>query len=262
MQEPQKILAALGLSPSEVTTYLAMLHGALSAHEIIKVTRQKRPTVYYALGCLEKRGLVSKSGLEGEHRFATEPLARLKTIVAERTKEAAALGAALDELLPTFVLSTAVTDKKPHVAFFEGVDAVKNVIMETLYCREKHIYTIAPHNNFFNQLSKEFVASYVSARVSRKIKTKTLWEQAIATNVFEQYYADLSEVRILPAIMKDRFATTIFLYDDKVLYISSLKNAYSILIHSKEHHDTMKACFDGLWVSSKKHAEEQQKTKK
>ena len=87
MQEPRKILQQLGLSESEVEVYLAMLQGLISAREIIKMTRQKRPTVYYALSCLEKRGLISKTGKEGARRFALEPLERLQTIAEGKTKE-------------------------------------------------------------------------------------------------------------------------------------------------------------------------------
>ena len=57
MQEPRKQLLDLGLSDSEVTVYLAMVSGVRTARDLIKTTRLKRPTVYYALGCLERRGL-------------------------------------------------------------------------------------------------------------------------------------------------------------------------------------------------------------
>ena len=70
MQEPRKHLTDLGLSDSEVTVYLAMVSGARTARDLVKVTRLKRPTVYYALGCLERRGLTSKKGLGGDKNFS------------------------------------------------------------------------------------------------------------------------------------------------------------------------------------------------
>jgi hypothetical protein len=66
-----------------------------------------------------------------------------------------------------------------------------------------------------------------------------------------QYYEGVSEVRILPKIMHGKFHTTIFIYDDKTVYVSSKKQSYCVVITSQEHADTMQAWFEGLWASSK-----------
>jgi len=255
MQEPRTILNKLGLSDSEIDAYLAMIQGARSAQEILKVTRLKRPTVYYALNCLEKRGLVSKPSTDGEKRFTLEPLSRLKTIAEEKKSESEKLTSELNSLIPSFEIGEA-SDKKPAVSFFEGVEAVKNIIMETLYCKDKHINNIFPDNNFFWQLENtEFVEHYVEERARRNITTKNLWEKGIEDSAFDKSFFNdfpktFTQSRILPNIMQGKFATSIFLYDDKTLYISSIKNSYAVLIKSKEHHDTIQAMFDGLWSTA------------
>ena len=215
------------------------------------MTRQKRPTVYYALSCLERRGLISKTGKEGIRRFAVEPLQHLETIVEGKTKEVVELMADVKNIIPLLGAREMSFDKRPRVAFFEGAEAVKNVIMGSIYCREKQIDSVVPRENFFWQIGKVFVSRYVEARIERRIKTRNLWEQPIEKAIVEKYYQGLSEIRIVPPIMRDKFLTTVFLYDDKTLYVSSLKNGYCIQIVSQEHHDTMKAWFDGLWAGSK-----------
>ena len=254
MQEPRTHLLSLGLSDSEVTIYLAMVSGARTARDLGKVTQLKRPTVYYALSCLEKRGLVSKSGLEGDKRFSLEPLERLTIIAEEKARESAKLTENIEALIPTLTADISPANQRPVVSFFEGVEAVQHVIMEMLYCRNKQIYSVVPDHNFFWQIGPDFVQAYIDERRSRKIKTKNLWESPITTKLIKQYYEGFSEVRILPKAMKGKFKTTVFLYDDKTLYISSMQNAYCVLIRSQEHHDTMRAWFDGLWSGSKPHA--------
>jgi len=249
MQEPHAILARLGLAESESAVYLAMLRGARTARDIMKITRQKRPTVYYAIGKLEERGLVRDTG-RGDERYAPEPPERLSTIVATRKKELDALAAEVKELLPSLTMRAHGAEKRPHVAFYEGAEAVKGVIMETLYCRGRHIDSIAPKDNFFWQVGHGFADAYVGERSARKIRTRNLWESPIDAKLRKRYYAGLSEIRLLPKVVQGRFATTVFLYDDKVLYISSLENAYALLVTSQEHHDTMTAFFDGLWAGS------------
>lgn len=253
MQEPRSHLLSLGLSDSEVTVYLAMVGGARTARDLQKLTELKRPTIYYALGCLEKRSLISKTGLEGDKRFFLEPFDRLKTIAQEKSQEATRLQQEITGLIPFFASSTKPANQKPTVAFYEGTEAVKNVVMEVLSSKKKKIESIAPDNNFFWGVGSEFVKRFVSERSRRGIVTRNLWESKVKPEVIQMYYSGPSEVRILPPSMKDKFSTVIFLYDDKTLYVSSLKNSYCVLITSQEHHDTMQAIFEGLWGASKKH---------
>jgi sugar-specific transcriptional regulator TrmB len=253
MQEPRKHLLDLGLSDSEVTVYLAMVSGARTARDLVKVTRLKRPTVYYALGCLEKRGLTSKNGLSGDKSFTLEPINKLSVIAKEKTLETSKLQKHIEELVPLLTATTTINGEKPTVAFYEGVDAVKNTIMEMLYCKSKKINSIVPKRNFFWQIGQDFVELFVEERRERGIRTKNLWEESVDSKVLKQYYEDLSQVRILPEIMRGKFSTSIFLYDDKTLYVSSKDNSYCLLVTSKEHTDTMQALFDGLWSISVEH---------
>ena len=253
MQEPRKNLLALGLSDSEVTVYLAMVSGARTARDLVKITSLKRPTVYYALGCLEKRGLTSKTGMVGDKNFSLEPIEKLAIIAKEKALEISKLQNNIDEMIPALSAISSPVNQKPTVAFYEGVDAVKNTIMEMLYCKSKRINSVAPKQNFFWEIGQDFVELFIEERIKRSIKTKNLWEAPISKWLINQYYKGLSDIRILPEIMHGKFKTTIFLYDNKTLYVSSKNNSYCVLITSKEHTDTMQAWFDGLWSVSKTH---------
>ena len=251
MQEPRKHLINLGLSDSEVTVYLAMLAGARAARDLQKTTRLKRPTIYYALGCLEKRGLISRTCREGDKRFSVEPLERLNVLANVKVLDAMKLKDDIGSVIPTLKSDVAPIDQKPTVAFFEGVDAVKNVIMDILYCKNDTINSVAPKENFFWQVGEGFVKSFVEERIRRGITTKNLWDAPVDQKTLRRYYSDLSEIRLVPEVMRGKFSTTVFLYDDKTIYISSIKNSYCVVLTSQEHHYTMQAWFDGLWQASK-----------
>ncbi len=253
MQDPRKNLLDLGFSDSEITVYLAMVSGARTARDLVKVTRMKRPTVYYALGCLEKRGLIGRTGLEGDKKLSLEPIEKLSILMKEKALEFSKLQNQIEEMIPVLEAQSAPVGEKPTVLFYEGTDAVKNAIMEILYCKSRSIYALVPKENFFWQTGKDFVELFVEERVKRKIKVKNLWENSISKELMKKYYEGLSEVRILPEVMHGKFQTTIFLYDDKTLYISNKKNSYAVVIASKEHTDTLRAMFDGLWSVSTPH---------
>ena len=254
MNEPEKYLKELGLTESEITVYLKMVAGATSARDLIKTTKMKRPTVYYALNSLEKRGLVSKSGKEGDATFIIAPYERLVSLAKSREDEAYRLTEKISELVPIFNASSVTNSEKPEVSFFEGIRAVKNVIMDIMYTQDKHIDLIVPAETFFWSFGEEFMGNYISERRSRNIKTRDLWEVETDSKKFQKYYSTLSHVRILPDTMKHKFKTTIFLFDDKTLYVSSSVNSYAVLIKSKEHRDTISAMFDGLWEISRPHS--------
>ena len=133
MTEPTKQLAGLGLTESEITVYMAMLSGARTARDLVKITGLKRPTVYYAIGCLEKRGLLGKTGKEGDGKFFLEPVEKLQSLAEEKLRESTQVHKSISELIPFLVSQTERSDNKPTVAFFEGKEAVKRTIMDMLY---------------------------------------------------------------------------------------------------------------------------------
>lgn len=251
MNNPELYLKKLGLTESEITVYLRMVAGALSARDLMKTTKMKRPTIYYALNSLEKRGLVSKSGKESDFTFTLAPFERLLAIAKEQEDEAVVLTEQIGELLPGLIHASGESLEKPHVSFFEGIDAVKHVVMDVMYTKSKKVSLIVPEDTFFWGFGEEFIRKYIEERRSRNITTRNLWDMQISAIEFKKYYSTFSETKILPAIMKGKFKTTIFMFDDKTLYVSSYKNCYAILVTSKEHTETMRALFDGLWSVAK-----------
>lgn len=254
MNEPEVQLKKLGLSESEITVYLRMAAGAVSARDLMKTTKMKRPTIYYALNSLEKRGLVSKNGKETDATFSLAPFERLMALAKEKENEAMYLTEQISELVPALSNLGKSKMEKPTVSFYEGVDAVKHVIMDVMYSKSRKVDVIAPAKNFFWGVGREFLTKYVEERRRRKIVARNLWEVEIGTMEFSEYYSDFSEVRMMPDVMKNKFTTTIMLFDDKTLYISSYENAYAIMVNSQEHKDTVSALYEGLWAIAKKHS--------
>lgn len=242
-------LAQLDLSEAEIDVYLAMVQGALAARDIVQVTGRSRPTVYYSLTSLERRGFISKTGLEDDKRFRVEPLKRLKTIVEAKQADLISLDKQTDEFIAHYKQAR-TGDHKPQISFYEGVEAVRNVIMETIYCKSKHIDSLVPTNNFFWQLGPEFVQRYVAMRQKHRINTKNLWGTSIDPKEISKYY-DKAEIKMLPLGVGESFESTIFMYDHSVLHISSLSSGYGLLVQSKEHFDLMQAMYKVVWQVSK-----------
>lgn len=246
MNTIEQTLEKVGLSPAERTIYHALLSGASSVKEIMKESGQKRPTVYYCLNSLLSLGLVSKTGIDYGGLYKLEPLEKLVLLVEGRIEsEKKLLGnvKALDMLFQKKLGKK----KRFAVSYYDTDQAVREAVMYSAYAKEKLIRSIVPGANFFHDTGIDFVLRYVNEKNARSVKTKALWEDIPLKRVMDTYYDAHSSIRQLPLGMHNEFETTIFIYDNKTLYIGPKKEHYAILIESEDHARCMKALFENTW---------------
>lgn len=242
-----QILKDTGLSPAEISVYGALLDGLKSVQEIIKTTGEKRPTIYYSLNSLEKRGLVSKTGKDYGNKFQIEPVDKLLELVEKNIRRQDVLLEKIKQLKDYYPRDE--TKRKILVSYFDNLESIKSTIFYSLYSKDKKIRTIVPGNNFFHQVGADFVEEYVNQKIKRGVKTQALWEDIPDKKTIDKYYRD-SMIKQLPLEMHNTFETTVFIYDDKTLYIAPKKEHYAVLIQSYEHSKMMRSLFDVIWKNS------------
>jgi sugar-specific transcriptional regulator TrmB len=246
-EEIKKILEEVGLSPAEISVYVSLLDGIQSVQEIIKITGEKRPTIYYSLNSLEKRGLVSKTGKEYGNKFQLEPIDNLLELVSKNIRKQNELLEKTKKLKDFYPKNN--PKEKVLVSHFDNSEAIKTAVFFSLYGKSKTIRTIVPANNFFHEMGKDFIEEYVNEKTKRDIKTKALWEDIPSKKIVKDYYSD-SKIKQLPIDIHNSFETTVFIYDDKTLYISPKKENYAVLIQSKDHAKMMVSIFENIWENS------------
>jgi HTH-type transcriptional regulator, sugar sensing transcriptional regulator len=241
------LLEEIGLAEAESAVYIALLDGAQSVSEVIKQTGEKRPTVYYSLNSLEKRGLVSKTGKEYGNKFQINSLKQLETIVQNNVREQEVLLEKTKKLITFYPKNT--KQSKSLVSYFESLESIKLAIFSSLYAKEKRVRSIVPAQNYFHEMGQEFVLEYVKEKQKRKLKTIALWEDIPNKSTLSNYY-DGANIRQLPIDMHNSFDTTIFIFDNKTLYVSPKREQYAVLIQSEAHSKMMKAMFDNIWSNA------------
>lgn len=249
VEQPER-QAVLGEDPSHRDRHVG--DGAVARlAESLAATHVKRPTLYYALRQLKDRGLLHTIPSYGTPRLQAEPLEKLLAMIDLRHAELNALAEEFREWIPKLEKSSRPQEGVPVVTFYQGEAAMKQIVMETLYASSRHIDSIAPKDNFFWQVGQVFSQRYIAERLARKITTRNLWEEPLKPEILARSYRGVSEIRLLPQILHGRFRSTVFLYDQSVMYISSLQSGYVLLVTSKEHAELMHAMYDGLWEISK-----------
>lgn len=246
MHDANALLASLGLTKTEIAVYRAgLLLSPASATELSRKTGIKRPTVYHALETLMQKGLVAKKGSGARLAFTMAAPTQLKSLVDRQIDKLERRKTTIDELVP--FLTKHAAPSKVDVAHYEGLEGVRAVVEEALYCRSRHWDIVAPKENFFSQFDKAYAKYFLETRGRRGILARSLWEKGLPRHILSERELHMRNPRWLPDAMKGAFASLIILFDDKVAIISSFDALSAILIRSEEINATFKAMFEALW---------------
>jgi sugar-specific transcriptional regulator TrmB len=246
MTDAASLLAALGLTKTEAAIYRAGLaRSPASATELSRKTGIKRPTAYHALETLMQKGLAAKKGAGARLAFSMTPPAALKNLVDRQIDRLERQKSAIDDLVP--LLARNAAPASADVAQYEGLEGVKAVVEEALYCRSRRWDIIAPKENFFSSFDRAYAKYFLETRARRGITARSLWEKGLPRHVLSAEEIRQREPRWLPDAMKGAFKSLIILFDDKVAIISSYDALSAILIRSDEIRATFTAMFGMLW---------------
>lgn len=251
MDKIKKILKNIGLTETEMDIYLSgLMYSSVGVSELEKQTRIKRTTIYHALNTLMQKGLAAKKESSGKLAFTMTKPENIQRLIEKEIKMLQSQQKELDEIIPLLSQRMAEKEGKMSVSHYEGEGGVKLVIEEALYCKSRHWDIIAPAKNYFSEFNKEYAKYFLETRRQRNLTARSLWEYDFSRRILTREEIKQRNPRYLPEIMHSKFKSVIIIFDDKVVFISSLKELSAIMIQSEEIKNMMSAMFEGLWVNS------------
>ncbi|MFA6424071.1 MAG: helix-turn-helix domain-containing protein [Candidatus Magasanikbacteria bacterium] len=246
-----QLLESVGLSKTESDIYLAGLGiFNISANELSQKTDIKRPTVYHALSTLSAKGLVSKKIQGNGTLFSFTDPALLPKILDEQISMMERKKIVLNEAIPLLATIKHVNIPKVLVNHYEGIEGIKALFEQMYYCNSRHWDLIAPKNNFFYQFDQAYMDYYLEIRKKRNITARSLYERGINEyrgGPLKKEEIPIRNPRYLPAEMNEKFFSVVYLFDRKVVFVSSVNELSAILIQSEDVYSTIQAMFDTLW---------------
>lgn len=254
MEKFKKILKKIGLSETEIKIYLTGLsYPRIGVSRIVRETQIKRTTVYHALETLAQKGLAAKVEAGGKLEFSLTSPENVKRLINKEIELLKKQGEELEEIIPE--LDRKISEEKSgvRVAHFEGIEGIKLVVEEALYCRDRRWDIIAPPDNFFSEFDTEYARYFIETRKRKNIMARSLWESMAKRRTLTEEEIKQRQPRFLPEVMHGKFKSVIIIFDDKVVIINSIKELSAILIESVEVRATFKAMFEGLWQMSKEY---------
>jgi sugar-specific transcriptional regulator TrmB len=245
----EKKLQSLGLSEKEAKTYLAALElGATSVMEISKKASLKRPTTYYAIGELIKKGLISTFEKGKKTYFVAESPERLISLVTIQKRRAAALEEDLAKILPALNRLFELIGERPRVRFFEGKEGIRAIQEDILKSKFKTMEEIVPLEEALKVFPRR--AGDYRQKIREKIEKMKIKNRVIYT----------AKKAILPSKEKFRerkhffleklpLSAEIVIYGKKIAIVTYKGKLMGLIVESEEIASSLRAIFDLAWQS-------------
>ena len=255
MFEPQ--LEQSGLTKNQALVYEALLKtGAAPAREILAAIPLKRGLAYKVLDELSGLGLVNKKDEPGKITvFEPAHPSKLKEIAETKEKQAQNAQIALDGILGQLSSDFNLSAGKPGVRFYEGVEGVKKVLLDTLTSNpDKKLYVLSGFASYADVLLDWNTKHYAPLRKRLGIHEQVIVpNDARALELLKNYKAnEITEFLFIDHNLFP-FSTEINIYNNKVSFVTfSAQFNVGIIVDNKEIHDTMRAIFALTWELGRK----------
>lgn len=249
----KQIFENLGLSEiSEKVFYELLKNGPTSAKVLANRMNIPRPSIYDHIRRLQSRGLVTEKNVDNKKVFLIEDIdnideslgLHIQSLQEERSKFKSILKDSASKL--GFI--------EPTIKFYSGKDGVKNVLNHIMTNRNIETELFWPMGDMLKVLGPEYLEDLNRRRIERNIFLRAIWptNNRIDTKKYPYLSGDeehLRELRFAPKGMTWNMGY--WMYENRVAFLSSEKEGFGFVIHSKEFAQMMKLQFEQMWKVSK-----------
>jgi sugar-specific transcriptional regulator TrmB len=247
-----QILEEFGLSERQAKVYLAALElGEATVSQIAQKAQIERTGTYYVLEALQRKGLFSRFHKVNKELYLAADPTEILSLSRKREE-------LIEKHMPEFKAFQKLSNSRPHVRLYEGIDGIKAVMQLTIKKKKNEIlafsgYRLAEETAlFYGKEYLEFSLNYIKERARRKIFERVITEDSPQARQRKKNDKDeLREMRIVPK-EKFLFANEINILDDWVAVIS-YKELIALVIESKEFTRTMRTIFELSWDGAEKY---------
>lgn len=241
--EIKELLAVFGLTDKKADIYLAALEiGPSSAISLAERASIKRTTVYDIIEELKRLGLIIETIRGKRTRYAATDPDRLKDLVRRQSLT-------LEALLPQLKALYNVPGVKPGVRYFEGLAGVQAALEDTLSAQDKTLLGILSMEDLYETIGEAYMEDYVKRRIALGYKLRVVRSQE--KEVAKRWPSSKKEHRDRRYAPKGYiFDMTQYVYDNKVLLLSSRKENFAMVVESADYARNQRQLFEALWQVS------------
>jgi sugar-specific transcriptional regulator TrmB len=241
----QDELQQIGLSEKEAKVYLATLTlGKATAQEIAKKCDLKRPTTYFTIDVLMKKGLMS-SVYEGKKQFfMAENPDRLVDVFEARQAEIRRQGEKLKKLIPDLKQLRPKTDGGPVVKYYTGKEGALSMAKSLATLADKRgVWIMYPYDTVQSLYTPEELEKINFRRVNRQVYGHALYTAEHETLAEDEF----SKRHKIENTNKFPVTADIAVYGDIVRLTSFDKDVLGVMIEDPSIAETVRTLFKFAW---------------
>lgn len=252
----ENIFNSLGLEPEEAKIYLFLMEtGAITAGNLSKKMGIPRSSIYGFLKRLQTHNLIVESQKQGVKTFSAESPEKINLLFRQRQESLSKSQELFKNLLPELKPKQSKKLITPQVQIFEGKEGLQAALKDMLLYYDMETQALWPIKTMVDVLSPEFFRYLNKERIKNGLYTRAIWPQTQIVDIAEHPYLGVGnefkrEIRLAPVEMD--FSMGYWIYGNRVVFISSIKESFGFIIESEELVQTLKAQFEIIWSQSKK----------
>lgn len=236
-----KKLTDFGLSEKQSKIYMAALQlSKASVQMLARKAGLERTNAYDAIEILVEKGLLSVAMENKKRYFKAEAPSILGRLLEEQQK-------ALANILPELERLHQSGSYTPRVMFYPGIEGYRTAYEDTLTSKEKKLFGIFSTQDAFEVLGYDTVDRIIQKRIKKDIELRVVRsrERESSEVTYPSSRGQLRELRFAPLGMV--FPLITYVYDDKVVYLSSKKETFGLIIQSHDIAQAHRNYFEALW---------------
>ncbi|HLC53517.1 MAG TPA: helix-turn-helix domain-containing protein [Candidatus Nanoarchaeia archaeon] len=240
----EEILKDFGLSDNETTVYLALLKiGNSTANRVAEITGLKRSTTYDNLNLLASKGIVSTIIKGSTHYYEPADPDKLLYLLDEKRSR-------IQQIIPKLKNLKESIKEKTGVTYFEGKKGVLTVLNDILD-QNKELWFYGSRKKASSVL-EHYPDDFILKREQHQIFLRAVLAEEDRGHPFykSRSIARLSDLRFSKEL--NSISSNVFIYGDRVAFMSSGQNPVGIIIVNSEILEQQKKIFEILWKTAKK----------
>ena len=243
-------LKNIGLTDNEAKVYLAMLElGPAPVLEIATKAGINRPTAYFQIEGLKKRGLVSAQTKGSKQLFIAESPDQLKHLIERERLLVDQKKSELEEILPDLTELFSSWEDRPTVRYYEGKEGLLRMQELILKSKINDVLGMSSLDDL-HKLFPNHSADYVNRRVQKKIRSRFIYTSKQGPILKETDAKLLRESRFIPPD-KMPFTSDLTIYGNSVALVSLKERPVGIVIEHKQISDSFRSLFEFTWSMAK-----------
>ena len=254
MTKIEDILASFGLKEDECRAYLMLLDmGGAAAGDLAKKMGIPRPTLYGYLDHLVSAGLATQGIRSGVKIYIPEPVQKLGFLFKKQIEDIKIRQKAFERILPEIEKKAGARWMRPRFQFYEGQDGLQSCMEDILKYPDSKSLTLWPIKSVIDATSEDFFHYFNKERIRQNIYIDGIWPRKHAVEMKRYPFmgggkAFKREIRLAPDEID--FTTGCWIYENKVMFVSSRSESSAYIIESADLVKTMSTYHAFIWNQS------------